>query len=184
LIPTVLFAWLMGSMDHEAFIAWGWRIPFLLSIVVVAIGLYVRTHVPESKTFQKVKEDQTQKKAPLAQLMTGSRREVFGGLFTKFVEAAVFPFYTVFLVTYADNAGYDSQIVLDAVIVAIICEIITIPLLGRLTDKVGRKPVYLAAAVLNLALIWPAFLAVESESFAVITALLIAGLAFGHSGSY
>ena len=184
LIPTVLFAWLMGSMNHEAFIDWGWRIPFLLSIIVVAIGLYIRTRVPESKTFQEVKEKQVQKKAPLAQLMTNNRREIFGGLFTKFVEAAVFPFYTVFLVTYADNSGYESQIILDAVIVAIICEIITIPLLGKLTDRAGRKPVYMAAAILNLVLIWPAFLAVESENFAVITALLIAGLALGHSGSY
>src|SRR5699024_974093 len=184
LIPTVLFAWLMGSMNHEAFIDWGWRIPFLLSIIVVAIGLYIRTRVPESKTFQEVKEKQVQKKAPLAQLMTNNRREIFGGLFTKFVEAAVFPFYTVFLVTYADNSVYESQIILDAVIVAIICEIITIPLLGKLTDRAGRKPVYMAAAILNLVLIWPAFLAVESENFAVITALLVAGLALGHSGSY
>ena len=184
LIPTVLFAWLMGSMDHDAFITWGWRVPFLLSIFVVAIGLYVRSRIPESKTFKEVKKQQTPKKAPLAVLVTRNRREVIAGMLTKFVEAAVFPFYTVFLIAYADNAGYNSQIILDAVVIAIICEIVTIPLLGHLTDRVGRKPVYIAAAILNLVLIWPAFLAVESENFIAITALLIAGLALGHSGTY
>ncbi|RBP66070.1 putative MFS family arabinose efflux permease [Brevibacterium sanguinis] len=184
LIPTVLFAWLMGAMDHDSFMEWGWRVPFLLSIFVVAIGLYIRSRVPESKSFQNIKKKQKSTKAPLKVIMTRNRREVIGGMLTKFVEAAVFPFYTVFLVAYANNSGYNSQIILDAVIVAIICEIVAIPLLGRLTDKVGRKPVYLAAAVINLVLIWPAFLAVETENFAVIAALLAAGLALGHAGTY
>ncbi|GAA1488811.1 MFS transporter [Brachybacterium sacelli] len=184
LIPTALFAVLMSSLDHEAFISWGWRIPFLLSIVVVAIGLYIRTRVPESTSFRAVKEEATEHKAPLAQLVTRNRREVLGGMFTKFVEAAVFPFYTVFLVAYADTNGYESQLILDAVIIAIVCEIITIPLLGRLTDRVGRKPVYLVAAVLNLLLVVPAFYAVQSENLLVITVLLICGLALGHAGTY
>ncbi|WP_434176570.1 MFS transporter [Brachybacterium conglomeratum] len=184
LIPTALFAVLMGTMDHESFIAWGWRIPFLLSILVVGIGLYIRSRVPESKSFQAVKEEAAEHKAPLAELITTKRREVFGGMFTKFVEAAVFPFYTVFLVAYADTNGYDSQLVLDGVIIAIICEIVAIPFLGRLTDAVGRKPVYLAAAVLNLVLVVPAFYAVQSENLAVIVLLLVCGLALGHAGTY
>ncbi|MGO2312009.1 MAG: MFS transporter [Brachybacterium tyrofermentans] len=184
LIPTALFAVLMSSLDHDAFISWGWRIPFLLSLIVVGVGLYIRSRVPESTSFEAVKEEADEQKAPLKELVTSKRREVLGGMFSKFVEAAVFPFYTVFLVAYADNNGYNSQLVLDAVIIAILCEIVAIPLLGRLTDTVGRKPVFLVAAVLNLVLVVPAFLAVQSENLLVITMLLICGLALGHAGTY
>lgn len=184
LIPTALFALLMSNLDHDAFISWGWRIPFLLSIFVVAIGLYIRSRVPESKSFQAVKEEAVEHKSPLSELVSSKRREVLGGMFAKFVEAAVFPFYTVFLVAYANTNGYNSQLVLDAVIIAIICEIVAIPLLGRLTDTVGRKPVYLTAAVLNLLLVVPAFYAVQSENLFIIVLLLVCGLALGHAGTY
>lgn len=184
LIPTVLFAGLRAWMPEEAFLQWGWRIPFLLSIVVVAVGLYIRARVKESATFTAAKERPADHRAPLRQLFTVRRKEAIGGMFAKFVEAAMFPFYTVFLVAYANTGGYDSSIVLEAVVIAIIAEIILIPVWGRLTDRVGRKPIYLAAAVLNLVLIVPAFYAVQSGNLVVITLLLIVGLAFGHAGTY
>ncbi|WP_448320067.1 MFS transporter [Streptomyces sp. CO7] len=185
LIPTGLFALLTTQLSEEAFLSWGWRVPFLLSILVVAVGVFIRLRVNESETFQKAKEQQsTHQTAPLKLLARDHRRELFGGLFTKFVEAAVFPFYTVFLVTYAKEHGVDEGMVLNSVLIAIACELLAIPLLGRLTDKVGRKPVYLAAAVLNLVLVVPAFKAIETGDMAVIVALLIAGLALGHAGTY
>ncbi|HWM37943.1 MAG TPA: MFS transporter [Streptomyces sp.] len=184
LIPTGLFAVLTTSLSEEAFLAWGWRIPFLLSALVVIVGLFVRLRVEESATFLAEKEKRQAKATPVRSLMRESRREVFGGLLVKFVEAAVFPFYTVFLVAYAKDQGVDSTMVLDAVIIAILAELLMIPLLGRLTDRVGRRPVYLAAAVLNLLLVVPAFKAVQSGSMAVIVLLLIAGLALGHAGTY
>ncbi|KAF4411103.1 MULTISPECIES: MFS transporter [Streptomyces] len=184
LIPTALFAVLTSQMSEEAFLSWGWRIPFLLSAFVVLIGLFIRLRVNESPTFQAAKETQQTQTAPLKLLMRENRREVVGGLFTKFVEAAVFPFYTIFLVAYAEDQGVDSSIVLNAVLIAIAAELVAIPLLGRLTDRVGRRPVYLAAAVLNLLLVVPAFEAVQTGNTAVIVLLLVAGLAFGHAGTY
>ena len=184
LIPTVLFATLQGWMPEEAFVSWGWRIPFLLSIFVVAVGLYIRSQVDESETFKAARERREHSHAPLKQLFATRRREVIGGMATKFVEAAMFPFYTIFLVAYARTTGHNPTLILEAVIIAIICEIVMIPTFGRLTDKIGRRPVYIAAAVLNLVLIVPAFYAVQSENLVVIVALLVAGLAFGHAGTY
>lgn len=184
LIPTALFAGLQQWMDEDAFLAWGWRVPFLLSILVVAVGLYIRSRVDESETFKAARERKAESHAPLRQLFGQRRREVVGGFFAKFVEAAMFPFYTIFLVAYADNNGYDSGLVLEAVIIAILVEIVMIPVWGHLTDRVGRRPVFLTLAVLNLLLIVPAFLAVQTENLAVITALLVVGLGLGHSGTY
>ncbi|MFD4695617.1 MFS transporter [Streptomyces sp. NPDC058463] len=184
LIPTGLFALLTSLLSEEAFVSWGWRVPFLLSAFVVLIGLFVRMRVNESETFKAAKETQAHQVAPLKLLARDHKREVFGGLFTKFVEAAVFPFYTVFLVSYAKEHGIDDSMVLNAVMIAIACELVAIPLIGRLTDKVGRRPVYLAAAVLNLVLVVPAFKAIESGSMVLVVLLLIAGLALGHAGTY
>ncbi|MEB3367937.1 MFS transporter [Saccharopolyspora mangrovi] len=183
LIPTVLFAVLEAQLPEESFISWGWRIPFLLSAVVVIIGLYIRLRVPESETFEAVKQQEPQR-APLKTLLTDHRREVFGGMLAKFVEAAVFPLYTVFLVSYAKAHDVDSSIVLDAVIIAIIAELVLLPFWGKLTDRIGRRTTFIGAAVLNLVLLVPAFLAVESGNVVLITLLMVAGLAFGHAGTY
>ncbi|MGE3284499.1 MAG: MFS transporter [Pseudonocardia sp.] len=183
LIPTALFALLTAQMPEEAFLAWGWRIPFLLSAVVVVVGLYIRLRVPESETFRAVKQRQPHS-SPLRTLVREHRREVVGGMLTKFVEAAVFPFYTIFLVSYARSLGVDPTIVLDAVIIAILAELLLIPVWGRLSDRFGRRTVYLTAAVANLLLVVPAFLAVQSGSMLLITLLLVAGLALGHAGTY
>ncbi|MEU8540671.1 hypothetical protein AB0C52_11905 [Streptomyces sp. NPDC048717] len=74
--------------------------------------------------------------------------------------------------------------ILNAVMIAIACELVAISLLGRLTDRVGRRPVYLTAALLNLVLVVPAFKAIETGDMPVIVALLVAGLALGHAGTY
>ncbi|MCF3964515.1 MFS transporter [Streptomyces fuscigenes] len=185
LVPTALFAVLHGHLSEDAFLAWGWRVPFWLSAFVVLVGLFVRGRVQESETFRAVEENRPQSPpSPMRTLFAHHRRELVGGLLAKFVEAAVFPFYTVFLVSYADSLHHDTGPVLDAVIVAVICELVALPLLGRLTDRVGRRPVFLAAAVLNLVLVVPAFEAVRSGNTAVVVAALVAGLALGHAGTY
>lgn len=150
LVPSALFAYLTTQLSQEQFLAWGWRIPFLLSIVVVAIGLYIRLRVDESETFKAVKENAKSQQAPVKVVFRDSRREVFLAMGSKFVEAAIFPFYTVFLVAYSKNLGNDSAFVLEAVIIAILVELVMIPVWGWVTDKVGRKKVFLAAAILNL----------------------------------
>ena len=178
LIPSALFALLDARLSDRDFVAWGWRIPVLLSAVVVLLGLYVRLRVRE--TFRPAREH----RAPLKVLMRDHRREVVAGTLTKFVEAAVFPFYTVFLVSYAKSQGVDSGIVLDGVIIAIVAELVLLPVWGLLTDRVGRRPVYLAATVGNLVLVVPGFLAIRTGDAVVITLLLVAGLAFGHGATY
>jgi MHS family shikimate/dehydroshikimate transporter-like MFS transporter len=184
LIPSALFALLDARLSERDFVAWGWRIPFLLSAIVVIVGLYVRLRVQESETFRAVRDTARPHRAPVKILLRDHRREVVAGTLTKFVEAGVFPFYTVFLVTYAKSQGVDSAVVLDGVIIAIIAELVLLPVWGRLTDRVGRRPVYLAATVLNLVLVVPSFLAVQTGNGVVITLLLVAGLAFGHGGTY
>jgi len=184
LIPSGLFAFLTTHLSAEQFLSWGWRIPFLLSAVVVAVGLYIRLHLDESETFKAAKAEQSLQKAPVKIILKDHRRVTLLGMGSKFVEAAVFPFYTVFLVAYAKHLDVDTAIILEAIMIAIVVELFMIPVWGRLTDKVGRRPVFLGAAILNLVLIWPAFWAVQNGQRLPIVAILIAGLALGHAGTY
>lgn len=184
LVPSALFAFLTTQLSDEAFLAWGWRVPFLLSIIVVFIGLYIRLRVDESETFKAVKANAAAQQAPMKMLLQHSRKEIFLGMGSKFVEAAVFPFYTVFLVAYSKILENDSSFVLKAIMIAIVCELVMIPVWGWLTDKVGRKKIFLGAAILNLVLIWPAFAAIQSGNMFPIVAILVAGLALGHAGTY
>lgn len=184
LIPSGLFAFLITHLSEEQFLSWGWRIPFLLSAVVVAVGLYIRLHLDESETFKAAKAEQALQKAPVKVVLKDHRRVTLLGMGSKFVEAAVFPFYTVFLVAYAKYLHVDTAIILKGLMIAITVELVMIPLWGRLTDLVGRKPVFLGAAILNLVLIWPAFWAVQNGQVLPIVAILIAGLALGHAGTY
>jgi MFS family permease len=184
LIPSGLFAFLTTQLSEEQFLSWGWRIPFLLSVVVVAVGLYIRLHLDESETFKAAKAEQSLQKAPVKIILKDYRRVTLLGMGSKFVEAAVFPFYTVFLVAYANYLHLGTAIILEGIIIAITVELFMIPVWGRLTDKVGRRPVFLGAAILNLVLIWPAFWAVQNGQMLPIVAILIAGLALGHAGTY
>ncbi|GAB2476531.1 MFS transporter [Xylanimonas ulmi] len=184
LVPTVLFATLEGALSEDQFLSWGWRVPFLLSALVVVIGLWIRSQIDESATFKAARARRSESGSPLTHLLRTQRRVLVGGFFAKFVEAAVFPFYTAFLVAYATFNDVDDQVILKAVIVGIVAELIMLPLWGRLTDTVGRRPVMLALAILNFLLVIPGFLAVQTENFWVMAAFLTAGLAFGHAGTY
>jgi MFS family permease len=184
LVPTSLFAVLSNSLSEEAFLSWGWRVPFWISLLVIVVGLYIRVKVPESETFRKAKASHSLAKHPFRTLFANNRRELIGGFFAKWVEAAAFPFYTAFLLFYGQHIGVDKQLVLDAIIIAIVAEIIMLTIWGFVTDKVGRRPVFLGCAILNLVLIVPGFLAIQTGNLAVIAALLIAGLALGHAGTY
>jgi MHS family shikimate/dehydroshikimate transporter-like MFS transporter len=184
LIPTALFALLDGSLSSEQFLSWGWRVPFLASVIIIIVGLYLRLGVAESATFRAVQAEGAANRAPLRSLVANHPREVVAGTLAKFVEAGVFPFYTVFLATYAARQHVSSTMVLDAVIIGIIAELLLLPVLGWLTDRVGRKPVFWSAAVLNLVLIVPSFLAVRTGDMWLVTLLLIIGLGLGHGGVY
>jgi MFS family permease len=184
LVPTILFSTLQSTLSEDAFLSWGWRVPFLLSALVVVIGLWIRSRIDESETFKAARERRADSQAPLRHLFTHHRGVLVGGFFAKFAEAAVFPFYTAFLVAYANYNDVDSTVILNAVIVAIVAELLLLPVWGRLTDRLGRRPVMLTLAVVNLILVVPAFLAVHTENFWVMAVLLTAGLAVGHAGTY
>ena len=184
LLPAGLFALLTSTMSEATFIAWGWRIPFLLSAVVIGVGLWVRLKVSESPAFEEARHRQGEQSRPMRDLLTSQRRRTLLGVGAKFIESSLFPLATTFVVAYAASQDVEESVVLNAVLVAVAVELLAIPLWGRLTDRVGRRPVFLFGAAVHLVMIVPLFLAVRSGSGLWIQLALLVALPIAHAATY
>jgi MFS family permease len=152
LLATGVLALLATFQTDEAFEAWGWRIPFLLSAVLILVGLWVRLTVSESPVFLEAQraaearaaETGQAEKAPIVTVLTHYKREVLTAMGARIAENVSFYLLTAFSLTYLTNVvGVDSSFALNAVLIASAVHLVTIPLWGHLSDRIGRRPVYL-----------------------------------------
>jgi MFS family permease len=129
----------------KVFDAWAWRIPFLLSIVLVAIGLYIRLGIIETPVFQAIVAERRTEAAPVREVVRRNWREIILSALLRMPEQAPFYIFTVFVFTFGAVATkLDKPFLTWAVSVAGLVSFITIPLFGYLSDRIGRKTVYLA----------------------------------------
>jgi metabolite-proton symporter len=184
LLSTGVFAVLNGAMPEPSFLAWGWRVPFLISVLLVGVGLFVRLRVLESPSFEKVKDSRQESRMPLLDVFREHPREVLIGMGMRFAQNVIFYIYTVFVLSYGEKTlGYPRGVMLRAVIVISLLGLFTIPLWSHLSDRIGRKPVYLAGAVFSLVIVFPFFWLVERGSAFVIVAMILA-MNIGHDMMY
>lgn len=150
---------LMTLFSEEDFLSWGWRIPFLLSSVLVLLGLWIRRDIDETPDFQKVKQSGQVAKAPLRETLTHHWREVLIAAGLKVVETAPFYIFSTFVVSYATTTlTYQKSQALEAVTLGALVATVIIPLMGLLSDKVGRKRMYAVSVCLLGLFIVPWFL--------------------------
>ena len=169
---------LLSSVQSEAeFVAWGWRVPFLLSALLVVVGWWIRTSVAESRTFSEEVEAKAPPKAPALDVLRERPMGVVIGSGLRFGENISYYVITVFSLTYiVDVAGLSRSTALSAVLIGSIFHFFTIPLMALLSDRIGRRPVY-AAGALGLALFSFAFFPMlGSAELAVIFAAVAIGL--------
>jgi MFS transporter, MHS family, shikimate and dehydroshikimate transport protein len=165
---------LVSALPDDEFRAWGWRVPFLLSIVLLAVGLFVRLKIAESPLFAQVKREPTDK-PPVLEVLRRPKPVLLAacvgiGAFT------AQSLLTGFMISYAVGHGYTRPQVLTAVTVASGVALLVLPAASALSDRVGRRPVVLAGAVASAALAFPVLSLVDSGS----PGLLILALALGH----
>jgi len=189
LLSTALFAMLSGRLPEPAFLEWGWRIPFLLSIVLVGVGLFVRLRVLESPSFVAVKAAGLESRAPLLDVFRRHPREVLIGTGMRFAQNVLFYIYTVFVLSYGEKSlGYTRGTMLRAVIVASIVGLVSIPFWSYLSDRIGRRPIYLAGALVSLAIAFPCFwLMARGPGFvvlAVVAAMIGHDMMYGPMAAY
>jgi MFS family permease len=136
-----------GSMSSEEFLSWGWRIPFALSIVLVGIGLYIRLGILETPTFQRLVATRKVERAPTIEVLVRQPRAIILSALARMGEQAPFYIFTTFVFSYAvGTLKIDRNTVLWAVLGASLLSFITIPLSGHISDRIGRKTMYLIGA--------------------------------------
>jgi MFS family permease len=165
--------------------AWGWRIPFLFSIVLVAIGLWIRFTIAESPEFQRIKDANQEAAMPILEAIKTHPKNILLAMGARFAENGFFYIYATFTLAYATQAlGMNRQDILNAVLVAASIEVLTIPAFGALSDKVGRRPVYIFGAVFSALMSFPLFMLLATKSPQAATLAIVLGLAVGHAAMY
>ncbi len=183
LLSTAIFAWLSARLPESAFLAWGWRVPFLLSAVLVGVGLFVRLRVLESPMFVTLKETRRDSRTPLVDVFRHHPREVLLGMGLRFAQNVLFYVYTVFVPGYGEKSlGYPRGAMLGGVMLAALVGLVAIPFWSHLSDRVGRRPVYLAGALISLLLAFPSFWLIERGAGFVGLAIVLAMV--GHDMMY
>lgn len=168
---------LMTLMPDETFMSWGWRIPFLLSALLVVFGLWVRHGIDETPSFKKVQETGRVAKVPLMETLRSQWREVLIAVGGKVVETAPFYIFGTFIVSYATtNLGFSKTAALNAVTIATAVTTVLIPLMGKWSDRYGRKPLYIAGTVGMMIYAFPYFWLLQQKSVALLIIATVIGL--------
>lgn len=167
---------LMTLFSEEDFLSWGWRIPFLLSSVLVILGLWIRKDIDETPDFQKVKKSGQVAKAPLRDTIKHHWREVLIAAGLKVVETAPFYIFSTFVVSYATTTlTYQKSQALEAVTLGALVATIMIPLMGLLSDRVGRQRIYAVSVFVLGLFIVPWFMLLNTgTTWGIVLATVIA----------
>src|SRR5581483_3628042 len=141
-----------SQMSGDAFLQWGWRVPFALSIVLVALGLYIRLRILETPVFARLLKERRIERAPIVEVIKRQPKEILLSAFLRMGEQAPFYIFTAFVFAYGVNTlKVSADFLLTAVLVASVVSFFTIPYCGHLSDRIGRKKMYMiGAAVLTV----------------------------------
>ena len=185
LLLGTLAVYLFALLPEEQFLAWGWRVPFLLSIVLVGVGLYIRLAIAESPAFRQVQESNTAAPMPIVDVLRTYPKAVLIAMGLRVAENGSFYVFSVFVLAYVtEQLGLPNSLVLAGVMIASAIELFAIPFYGALSDRVGRKPVYLGGAVFSLLFAFPFFWLVNTEVTVLIWLAIVLALVGGHAAMY
>lgn len=185
LLATAVLAILAAVQTDEAFLSWGWRIPFLLSAVLVVIGLWIRLAVTESPVFLAAQQNApVEEKAPIVRVFKHNWREVLVAMGARMGENVSYYVITAFILVYiTESLGLAKSVGLNAVLIGSAVHFVTIPLWGALSDRVGRRAVYLFGAVGMAVWGFVFFALLDTRSFGVIALATTVGLVL-HGAMY
>jgi len=172
------------SLPEKQFLAWGWRVPFLLSLVLIAVGLFIRMRLAESPAFAAVKERGAQSRVPLLEVLRNYPVPAVLAIGVVFVSICGFYLATTFTVSYlTDRLGVPRIVALVGLLVESACEAASILIFARIADRIGKRAVAIASAGVQLLFAYPFFWLVDTRHLALIW-LAIGIWAFAGSALY
>jgi metabolite-proton symporter len=174
-----------SEWSGDQFLVWGWRIPFLLSLLLVGVGLYVRLGILETPVFVRLMEGRRIQHAPVAEALRRNRSQIALTALCRMAEQGPFYVFTAFVFAYGtDRLHLSRNILIAAVLIAATVSFISIPLFGHLSDRIGRKRVYMLGAVLTGAYGFAYFKLLDTRipvlvSLAIIVSLIPHDMLYG-----
>ena len=166
---------LAQTLSPDDFLSWGWRVPFLCSVVLVVLGLWMRRSVEESADFVAVKATHRESRMPIVEVLRRCPRQVLTVFGLRFGEGGASYIFFAFSIAYGQFLGLKSTWILGGLTLSMLLMIPMSLLMGHLTDKIGRKPVYLAGAIAMVLVAYPYFtLLASGVLWKVIAALILA----------
>ena len=185
LLSTGVFA-LISNLPEDILFSWGWRVGFLLSILLVGVGLYIRLAMTEPPVFAEIKKTGAESKMPVLDAVRQHPKNVILAMGARIAENGAFYLYTIFILTFATEPriGFSRSSVLNAIALTAIIEIFAIPTYGWLSDRLGRRPVYLFGAIFTGLFAFPFFWLVETSKVSWMTLAIVVALVGGHAAMY
>lgn len=157
LLAAGVMAVLGATLSDDDFLSWGWRIAFALSAILVIIGLVLRLFVTETPLYKKAQDASESahgtRRAPLREAVQGHWRTILLAAATRFGENAGFYIFALFVITYVskkDMLGMPKSVALNAVMIGMVVALVAIPVIAILADRIGRRPIYLAASAATI----------------------------------
>ena len=182
LLAMAVFA-LVSSLDRNAFVSWGWRIPFLLSFGLVALGIFIRARVLETPVFAAAVAEQPTARMPVIEAITRYPRSFLVVIGARLAENGLGYLYPVFGLSYITNTLHlPRSLALTGMVLATFVEMLAIAYFSALSDRIGRRPVYLAAALFSALMAFPFFWLLETKSTPLIFLALVLTIGIGSGG--
>jgi metabolite-proton symporter len=176
---------LMGAVTSDsAFQAWGWRVPFLLSGVLVLVGLWIRLTISESPLFRELETSDTKARAPIVDVLRTYPKRVLLAIGARVGVDVAFYSFVLFITTYVVTyLKLPDSYALNAVLIAAACQVVLIPWFGVLSDRFGRRPVYLFGAIGAAVWVFVFFALLDTGSFVLIVLATVVALVL-HAAMY
>jgi MFS transporter, MHS family, shikimate and dehydroshikimate transport protein len=179
LAAIAVFA-LVSQLPEAEFMAWGWRVPFLLSIFLVGVGLYIRLRMEETAAFQEVKTRNEIVRMPIVEIFRDHRRPFFTAVGLKISEIAYASIAGVFIMSYAtSHLGLSRALVLNGAFFSSFVALFSIPLFGWLSDKVGRKTMFYASCAFSALFAFPMFWLLDTRDPTIVILTIVVAISFG-----
>lgn len=173
---------LLSALPESEFLSWGWRLPFLFSAVLVAIGLFIRLRLAETPVFEKLKSEAAVARLPIAELFSRYGKSLLIAIGLKVSEVAWVYVMTVFSIVYATGKlGLPKTLILNAILAAALLEFVTMPLFGWMSDKVGRRAMYIGGAIISAVCAFAIFALLDTKNPVVIMVSIAVVVSLTHA---
>ncbi|MGH3358059.1 MAG: MFS transporter [Nocardioidaceae bacterium] len=173
---------LFAALPGDAFLEWGWRIPFLCSGLLIVVGLWVRTHLEETPQFRAVEENDKKQRLPIRDVLQSHWRAVVLLIFVQFGATVAYYMFTVYVLVYvSEELGLPRSWALTGVFLGAALEFVMIPIWAQLSDRYARRPIYALGTLFMGLYAFPFFWLLDSGSKWVIVLAVVLGLGVGHA---